>query len=252
MSEILTIDPRFSGFPDVAYGGYVGGRLSQGLGSAEVRFRKPIPVGVPLTVERGSAGVVLRSDDVVLADAHAARVDVGAIPVVAPADAMEATRDHLGSGVHLFPSCFCCGPARSADTGLRVFVGRIAGGRVVAGAWTPSRSFAHDDGTLPFEIAWSATDCPSIWALVADAPPITDDRVVTGTLAVDVLHPLRAGERYVVTAWPLGREGRRLYAATAIVDERGTPMVIAKQTCVVTDAGIPLAGAVWFPAARPL
>ncbi len=247
MPRSLTIERRYSGFPGIAIGGYTAGILARQIGPAvEVRFRRAVPVETPLEIDRdGDVGVTLTAAGIVLAEGRAASVDAGPIPRVDRDAATRATRDHLGRDVHLFPTCFCCGPANAQGDGLRVLIGRVPGRRVLAGVWTAPSAFAAADGVVPPEITMAAIDCPGIWALIVAAPLDSPDHVVTGTLAAHVVRPLRAGERYLVVAWPLGREGRRLHAGTAIIDEEGVPVVVAKQTCVVTETGVPLSPARW-------
>lgn len=249
MRRTITILRRYSGFPGVALGGYTAGLLAREIGPmVEVRFRGAVPVEKPLDLDAGAGEVTLSSGGVVLAEGRAAPVDIGPIPLVDREAAARATLEPLGRERHLFPTCFCCGPANSEREGLRVLVGRVLGQEALAGVWTAPPAFADPDGTMPPEITLAAIDCPGIWALIVAAPADTAEHVVTGTLAVHMVRALRAGESYVVTAWTLGREGRRLHAGTAILAEGGRPMVIAKHTLVATETGVPLARRVWFPA----
>lgn len=242
----LTITARHSGFPGLALGAYAGGLLAAELGPAvRVRFRRPIPIDVPLALARGTHEATLALGGVVVAEAHLGDVDVGGAPIVSVDAAGEAGDRYIGHERHPYPSCFCCGPARGSSDGLRVFVGPVRGGRAVAGLWTAPRALADPSGRLPMEIAWSVIDCPGIWALIVDAPEDSDEQVVTGTLDVRVDRPLRPETRYVVTAWPMGREGRRMYAGTVVSDERGEVVVTAMQTCVVSSPGVPLGLSTW-------
>jgi hypothetical protein len=40
-------------------------------------------------------------------------------------------------------------------------------------------------------------------------------------MAARVGHPVRAGERYVVMAWPVGGGGRKHFAGSAVFDHTG-------------------------------
>jgi hypothetical protein len=40
------------------------------------------------------------------------------------------------------------------------------------------------------------------------------------------------GERCVVVAWPLGEDGRKLFAATALYGADGRPLAVARQTWI--------------------
>ena len=43
-------------------------------------------------------------------------------------------------------------------------------------------------------------------------------------------------ERCVVLAWPLGEDGRKLYAATALYGEDGRPLARARATWIAPSA----------------
>jgi len=44
------------------------------------------------------------------------------------------------------------------------------------------------------------------------------------------------GERCVVVAWPLGEDGRKLFAATALLGEHGELLARARQTWIAPRA----------------
>ena len=247
MSNTMVIDERFCGFPHVAIGGYVGGVLAKAIGSsAEVRFLKPVMIGRQLSLEQPDPGCVeLRDADNTLAEATATKLDIEAPAALSLAEAQAASGSYPGFERHPFPRCFCCGPSRAEGDGLRIFPGPIPERNLVAAAWTPHASVADADGTLGMEAVWSAVDCPAIWALIDTTPADSADRVVTGTLTVEVVKPLRSGEQYIVLGWPLGGNGHKLFAGAAVMSSRGDLHVLAKQTCVITDRGIPLSISVW-------
>lgn len=257
----VRIADRYRGFPGIAMGGFAGGLLAQRIGSeAEVTFRRPIPTDDALSVVDSDDGAELRIDGDVAATATATTVAVDLPDRVSLADAEAATRSYPGHRTHPYPSCFTCGPDRPEGDGLRVFPapvgdgsvedGPVEGGPVgigslVAAAWTPHPNHADADGVLPPEIVWSAVDCSSIWPVIEAAPPDSEEHVVSGRLAVRLDAPLRAGEPYVVAAWPLeSPDGKRLSAA-AVLDESGGTRAVARHTLVVTDWGVPLGVANW-------
>ena len=123
-------------------------------------------------------------------------------------EAKAASRAYPGLSAHLFPSCFGCGPDREPGDGLRLFPGQLAGSQIVAAPLVPDASFADETGLLGSELAWAAVDCPQLWALILAAPSDAQDRVVTSQLAATVTGSLRAGQRYVVMAWPAGRRSK--------------------------------------------
>jgi hypothetical protein len=55
---------------------------------------------------------------------------------------------------------------------------------------------------------------------------------VLGRLATKLLAPVRAGERCVVTGWPLGEDGRKLYSGSALFSADGDLRAVARATWV--------------------
>ena len=82
------------------------------------------------------------------------------------------------------------------------------------------------------ELVWAALDCPG--AIAVGFP----DRGETllGRFAVDIAELPEAGEGCVVLAWPLGEDGRKLYAATALFGEGGRPLAKGRATWIVPSA----------------
>lgn len=247
MNDSVIINERFCGFPHLALGGYVGGVLAKAIGnSVEVRLLKPVTIGAQLGLERLDAGcVVLRDAESTVAEATVIRLDIEAPAVIGLAEAQAASRSYPGFDHHPFPGCFCCGPSRADGDGLRIFPGLVPARNLVAAVWTPHASVADVDGTIWMEAVWSALDCPGVWALAATTPRDSADRVVTGTLAVRVIEPLRVGGKYIVVGWPLGISGRKLFAGAAVMSSSGDLHALAKQTCVLTDRGAPLGLGAW-------
>ncbi|MGH2954020.1 MAG: hypothetical protein ACRDK9_08375 [Solirubrobacterales bacterium] len=244
MGERLVIPERYRGFEDVAHGGYVAGLLTRSIdGAAEVVLRRPPPLGRPLVIEPNgdTGGVALCDGESVIAEATPAALELDVPRVVTFDEAQEASKAYPGHTAHPFPSCFACGPHRQRGDGLRLFPGRLNGSRIVAAPFEPG-ALADGSEFLGSELAWAAVDCPQLWALMMDAPPDSPERVVTSRLAGTVRDRIRANQRYVVMAWPAGRDGDRLHADAAIVSEEGEPIGVARQTAVVVgpDWGVPL------------
>jgi hypothetical protein len=154
--------------------------------------------------------------------------------------AEDAGQEYLGHHDHPYPSCFCCGTERAEGDGLRIFAGPLENEPILAAAWLPHPNHADDDDTLPVEYTWAAMDCPSIWAVMEDAPPASPDHVVTGKLAVRVDSPVQTGDPHMVLAWALPPESGTRPAAAAIIDRDGNLKAVAYHTLVVTDWGVPL------------
>jgi len=150
-------------------------------------------------------------------------------PPVSLEEAATASAAYSGFKHHPFPACFVCGPGRQRGDGLRIFPGPIAGRDLIAATWVPDESIGGCAGTVPAEIVWSALDCPGGIA----CNPTGRNPVVLGRLAAELAEPVEVGRRYVVIAWPLGSEGRKRFAATAILSEE-------QKLCA-------LARAIWFP-----
>ena len=54
-----------------------------------------------------------------------------------------------------------------------------------------------------------------------------------GRFAVDIAELPEPGERCDVLDWPLGEDGRKLYAATALYGEDGRPLARGRATWIV-------------------
>jgi hypothetical protein len=145
-------------------------------------------------------------------------------------EAETATKSYLGFRQHTFPTCFACGPQRTQGDGLRIFPGWVRGRDVVAAPWTPYLSLADEDGLVRPEFVWAALDDPGAWSLWTE--PNEGRPVVLGRMAAKLLAPVRAGERCVVTGWPLGEDGRKLYSGTALFSADGDLRAFARATWV--------------------
>jgi hypothetical protein len=216
----LVIEPRYAGPPRSGNGGYTCGLVAGFLdGPAEVTLRLPPPLGRPLRVERRDGRVELLDGEALVAEAAPAEVELELPAPVSVADAEEAARRYPGFETHAFPDCFVCGPHRAEREGLRIFAGRVRD-ELFAAPWTPDESRA--------ELVWAALDCPG--AIAVGFP----DRGETllGRLAVRIDGLPAAGEPHVVVAWPLGEDGRKLYAGTALLTAAGEPLARARATWI--------------------
>ena len=86
--------------------------------------------------------------------------------------------------------------------------------------WTPDASLPTGrTGALRPEIVWAALDCPAgfAWSNRLNPTPL----MMTGRMSAQVLQPIRPGEPCVVIGWPMGQEGRKYHAGTAIFDAQG-------------------------------
>lgn len=242
MSSVV-IDKCFCGPPNSANGGYACGILAGAVdGSAEVTLRAPPPLGRPLQLARSPQNTAeLQDGATVLGTARGVHLKVGDIPAVSFAEAEDAARQSPYAGSdHKLPSCFVCGPARAAGDGLRIFVGPLAGGPfrktgTLAGAWVPFAGLAGGDGRVASEFLWAALDCPSGFACIAANQPGIDELILLGRMSARIDERPRPGDRCVLTAWPTGRDGRKLFASSALLGPEGEVLAVAQATWLIVD-----------------
>ncbi len=227
----VTIERRFRGPPESGNGGYVCGVTAGHIdGAAEVTLRRPPPLDRPLAVQRRGGGVALRDGETLIAEGVPTSVEIDVPEPVSFAEAEAAAQFYFGFQQHWFPSCFVCGPQRDDGDGLRIFPGWIAGHSVVAAPWVPDASLAGVDGTVRPEFVWASLDCPGAWALFTE--PNEGRPIVLGLFAAKLVAPVRAREPCIVIGWPLGEDGRKLYAGTALFGEDGDLHAFARATWV--------------------
>jgi hypothetical protein len=216
----LVIDPRFNGPVGSANGGYTCGLVADFLdGIAEVTLRRPPPLGRRLGVERDDRAVVVRDGDSVVAEAVEATFELAIPDPPTTEEATGASLRYPGFDEHAFPTCFVCGPDREAGDGLRIFAGPLRDG-LVAAPWTPTEVDRH--------VVWAALDCPG--AIAVGFPDRGETLLGRFSAIVDELPEV--GEPCVVVGWPLGEEGRKLYAGTALYGEGGRALARARATWI--------------------
>ena len=210
----VTIAERFNGPPGVGNGGYVCGLIAAGLQparpAAQVSLFLPVPLGIPLTLQRTLPGPVrLLHHDAVVAEGHEFTGELEAPPPPSPAEAAEASARFDVD--HPFPTCFVCGPQR--EDGLRIFPG--AAGDRLACTWRPP------DADPVY--AWAALDCPSGFACM---PPGSLSVLASMTARIHAL--ARVGEEHVISAWKISSEGRKHRGGSAIHDAGGGLVAVAE------------------------
>lgn len=233
VTETVTIEPRFNGPPDSGNGGYASGRLARYVDApaVEVTLRLPPPIGRPLQVERGNDGAArLLDGDALIAEARPVGLRDDAPPAVELSEAALAVHDSpfLDEAAHPFPTCFVCGPKRSAGDGLRIFAGPVAQRDVFAAPWTPDQSLAGDHNALAPELVWAALDCPTS-VPVANDPDDPDFRpIVLARLAARILAPVRAGQPHTIVSWPIEIDGRKRHAGAALHSAEGELLAVSR------------------------
>lgn len=219
----ITLDRRFRGPLESANGGYACGRLAAFVDAdaVEVTLRLPPPLDRPLDVQPDDGGAVLRDGESIVAEARAATLDVESPAPVSRAEAEAAAARHVRIGNPVFAECFVCGIREDGD-GLRIHAGLVEGREPLQAApWTPKETGS--------ELVWAAIDCPGAYAVGAEGR----GDIVLGRMAASVRRVPAVGEPCVVTAWPLGEDGRKLYAGTALVTAGGELLALARQTWIV-------------------
>lgn len=230
--QSLTVPARFCGPPDSGNGGYTCGLVARELGGiVECTLRSPVPLEVPLDIERSPSGGVLRHGDKVIVEASSTTIDL--VPP-APIDLETATAAMKSSFAldarHPFPTCFVCGPKRKAHDGLRIFPAAIDGDLHVA-TWLPAAEFGDSRKFLRPEFLWAAMDCPTGFA---SGFPVAG-KLVTGRLAVEQLRPIKVGELCLLLSWPLRVEGRKHFSAACLYQNQ-EPCAVARATWIRLEA----------------
>jgi hypothetical protein len=246
----LIIDKRFCGPPNSANGGYVCGLLANAMGgSGEVTLRAPPPLDQRLDLVATADGTVeLREAQTVLAMGRPMVPDGGEIPSASLAEAIAAAdrTAFADANTHPLPGCFVCGPERALGDGLRIFVGPVAAhnlrqANVVAAPWTASPDLAGEDGRIGCEFVWAALDCPSGFACHGPQLGISGkEPILLGRMAAHIKQWPRASEKYVIVAWPTGRDGRKLFANSALLARDGKLLVIAQATWLIVGRQVQL------------
>jgi hypothetical protein len=240
------VPSRFNGPPASGQGGYSAGLLAGLLEEpAAVSLRRPIPLDQELEVRLET--VVREDGDESLGagpESTVARAFDGAgeliaeavpSPSLAPWEAPQVSLEAAHRAKKrfrpapdgTFDHCFVCGRARPDGFGLHP--GPVAGTDLVATPWTPPKWSADSDGVVLPEFVWAALDCPGYFA-------IHHGDLATAFLArqaSEVHAPLRVGAEYVAIGRPLERDGRKGFAATAIVDSEGEVLAQSEQLLIV-------------------
>ena len=219
----IVFERRYRGPLTSANGGYASGRLADLVDAPEVEvtLRLPPPLERSLEVRPTSdGGAILLDGDAVVAEARPSRVGLAPPPSVSYAEAADAVTRHVRIGSELFRECFTCG-IRDEQDGLEIYAGAVAGRRPLhAAPWTPP------DATPA--VVWAAIDCPGAYAVGVEGR----GEIVLGRMTARIDRVPEAGEDCVVVSWPLGEEGRKLHAGTALLGADGGVLAIARQTWI--------------------
>lgn len=230
--DTIIVPERFRGPPKSGNGGYAGGAFAGLLGLAtdqpvEVTLRSPVPLDEEMTVHRQDAdrlsvhlgdalvAEVARTDfDLVIPEPPTFEEALAAQPGSLSLKPREGAPTIVPGGIGFHPICFCCGAGH--DEGLKVFAAGV-NEQQVAAAWQTREDWGDEAGNLPNEFIWTALDCPGQMAFA-------NQGVITGLLGriTAVVHkPAIAGERYVITGWPVSVDGKKHFAGTAMFNAGG-------------------------------
>lgn len=225
MDTAVTIHRRFRGPLDSANGGYAAGLLGARIGGpAEVTLRLPPPLERPLAIRRDHGRLLLEDGARLVAEAVPAVLELVAPAPPSPDEAQAASEGVGGFGPPQFAECFVCG-VRADGSGLGIHAGVVPGrDGLVATTWV-----AHD---VTPEIVWASIDCPGAYATGDSGRGET----VLGRMTAQINRLPEEGEPCVVVGWPLGEDGRKLYAGTALYGERGDVLAVAQQVWIAPRA----------------
>jgi hypothetical protein len=220
----LEIGRRYRGPLHSGNGGYSAGLLASFLdGPAEVTLRLPPPLERELRVTGQNGRLLLLDGEAIVAEAEPATVELDLPEPPTPAEAEAASARHVHFGSENFAECFSCG-FRPED-GLCIHVGPLEGRDVQAAPWTAREVSAP--------VVWAAIDCAGAYAVGGPGR----GEVVLGRMAAEIGRLPEEGEECVVVAWPLGEDGRKLYAGTALFGRDGEPLAWARQTWIQPRSG---------------
>jgi hypothetical protein len=216
----LVIDRKFRGPTGSANGGYTCGLLASFMhGPAEVTLRLPPPLEQRLEVV-AEGSLELRDGEQLVAQAAPAELELE-VPNPIPYEEAAAAELPDGDRESVFPECFVCGWKR--EDGMRIYAGPVEERDLVAATWTPT------EDVISSEFVWAALDCPGAYAVEFGQR----GNPVLGRLTARVEHLPHPRERCVVIGWPLGEEGRKLYAGTAVFGEDGRMLGAARATWII-------------------
>ena len=224
----VRIERRFRGPEMTGNGGYVAGLVAAALGGSNctVTLKEPPPLDRDLTLTTEDAIATLSADDSVVVTAAREPVEIEVPPPPSLQAAADAEPRFTGLSHHIFPGCFVCGPDREFGDGMRIFPGTLGDpARQVAATWEPDESLTGEDGLVRPEFLWAALDCPGYFAAEERA-----GLALLGRMSATIHGPVRAGERLIVTGWPIESEGRKHRVGSALHDADG--QLVAAATAI--------------------
>lgn len=240
-AEVIVAE-RFRGPTHSGNGGYVAGLLAEGLGpSAVVTLRRPVPLDAPLSRVSAGPRAALMQGEALLAEAaaHPGPDDAPGPVSLEQAEAASA-RPLVEDAAHGAPRCWVCGPL-AVPHALHIRTGATrlsaAEGPPCAALWRPRPEHAAPDGLIEAVHLWGALDCPSgVAAATGEAGPPSRVYMLLGRITARIERRPPAGAPIVVTARPTGREGRKMFAESALHDADGRRLALARSIWIEVEA----------------
>jgi hypothetical protein len=222
----LIVAKRFCGPPTSSNGGYFCGLVAAlSANTLTVRLLKPPPLDTPLQATKtADGGIEVRQGDVLIAQARVSELIVDPPEPPGYVDTLDASLKYAGFTEHPFPTCFVCGTQRARGDGMRVFAGPVADRDIVAAPWVPHTSLDGGGGKVRPEFMWAAMDCPGCFA----ANKSGRGNWLLGEFTAHVDRLVHIDEPCRIIGWPLGSNGRKHEAGTALFDEDGELCARAK------------------------
>lgn len=237
----IEIAQRYCGPPRSANGGYACGRLAAFIdGAAEVTLRSPPPLDRPMRVVAEDGGVALYDGDKLVGTAKPGSFSVDIPPAPAFDEAHAAELRTIPAERHNLPTCFVCGPQRKPGDGLRIHVGPLHPDNAgwsgpLAATWTPGPDLADPSGLVRPEFVWAALDCPTGYAAGFSGGDVA---LLLGRQSVDIERRPRAGEKCIVLAREIGRDGRKHHAEGVLYGEDGQAVAVCKAVWIAVDPAV--------------
>jgi hypothetical protein len=108
--------------------------------------------------------------------------------------------------------------------------------------WVPWPDLAGNDDTIGREFIWAALDCPTGFAAVgAQHLGMTGaETILLGRMSAHIVTRPHPGDRCIIVAWPTGRDGRKLFASSALLDVDVGLLAVAHATWLLVDRKVQL------------
>jgi hypothetical protein len=227
----VTIPGRFNGPPTTGNGGYSCGVLAAFMdGPARVRLHVPPPLDRELQVVMADGGRVEMYDGATLiGSAVPAKETIEPPAVPSLEQAADAATRFIARHGHPLGTCFVCGPDRPGHDGLELFTGPVENWSLLASPWVPAADLLDKSGHVKPEFVWAALDCPGYFAAIGSELRLA----LLGELYAELREMVPGSGPLVVYSWPLGEDGRKLYAGAAVATAGGQVLACSRSTWIL-------------------